>query len=592
MPNINKPCHNCRRRRLRCDRSWPGCHKCAASGQECLGYGQLFVWTEAIDASGNVRKPSAAAAARKASREPAANDDYAVMTLECAAPPKPRSTTTPKPQPQTLLPQVQEQDQEQETQHQEHRQQSAQPATAPLPHNPSLPRPRPHPHPHPHTTSAAIDISPVTIAATAGSLATLTDPLFQDLDRNSRYYLSHFANRVCEDLVARDALGCNPFQELIPLAKRHPLLLEILVATSAMHWSNIFRSASNIPIDLTNAEGYLVQFRSRDLVSRGALIDALAAKQRAMGHLRGVLDTLDPAGSEVVLAAMHFFIKFDLIDMEKADRPSWKTHLEGAFSILSLLSPDVPGNDTHQLLRDCVIADCFIYHIFGSTLAASGGLTARVSRHAFELLPVMKRAEMNGHLSCPPEILQIILVASQLSCDAPCTDWSLTAADEALALIDQAIAFDIPAWASRLPRNDMVDIESRVHVASAHRSAACLYILQALPFVRAVRPVDSDFLVSDILSHLSMVDENNWFFKASSWPVFIAGAETRDSEKRMWCLRRLLAIWETCPWGYIFTAIEMLKATWEMQDAGGSSGEVEVNWLRDLKGLGFEYLIV
>jgi hypothetical protein len=191
MPNINKPCHNCRRRRLRCDRSWPGCHKCAASGQECLGYGQLFVWTEAIDASGNVRKPSAAAAARKASREPAANDDYAVMTLECAAPPKPRSTTTPKPQPQTLLPQVQEQDQEQETQHQEHRQQSAQPATAPLPHNPSLPRPRPHPHPHPHTTSAAIDISPVTIAATAGSLATLTDPLFQDLDRNSRYYLSH-----------------------------------------------------------------------------------------------------------------------------------------------------------------------------------------------------------------------------------------------------------------------------------------------------------------------------------------------------------------------------------------------------------------
>lgn len=57
MPNnsITKPCHNCRRRRLRCDRSWPSCHKCALSGQECLGYGKVFVWTQAIDSNGNPR---------------------------------------------------------------------------------------------------------------------------------------------------------------------------------------------------------------------------------------------------------------------------------------------------------------------------------------------------------------------------------------------------------------------------------------------------------------------------------------------------------------------------------------------------------
>ncbi|KAI9158230.1 Acriflavine sensitivity control protein acr-2 [Paramyrothecium foliicola] len=359
-----------------------------------------------------------------------------------------------------------------------------------------------------------------------------------------------------------------------------------------MHWSNIFRPVTIIPTDLINADGYLAQLRSRDLVSRAALIDALAARQRAMGHLREVLDTLDPAGSEVVLAAMHFFIKFDLIDMEKTEGPTWRTHLEGAFSILSLLSPNDSGDDAHQMLRDCAIADCFIYHIFGSTLAASGGLAARIARYAFELLPVMKRVEMNGFLSCPPEILQVILMASQLSCDAPSTDWSLAAADEALALIDRALAFDIPAWASRLKQLELDEMESRVHVASAHRSAACLYILQALPLVRAVRPVDSDFLVSDILGHLALVKESDWFFKASSWPIFIAGAETRDAEKRTWCLHRLLAIWETCPWGYIFTAIEMLKTTWEMQDARSSSDEQEVNWLRDLKRLGFDYLIV
>lgn len=206
----------------------------------------------------------------------------------------------------------------------------------------------------------------------------------------------------------------------------------------------------------------------------------------------------------------------------------------------------------------------------------------------------MKRVEVNSYLSCPAEILQIILVASQLSNEESCTDWSLSAADEALALIDQALAFDIPAWARRLQQlSNVGDIESRVHVASAHRSAACLYIIQAFPLVRTLRPVDTDFLVGDILSHLAQIGEDDPYFKATSWPTFIAGAETRDPEKRTWSLKRLLTIWEIIPWGYIFTAIEMLKATWGLQDAGGRNQDDEgVNWLRDLRGMGFDYLIV
>ena len=205
----------------------------------------------------------------------------------------------------------------------------------------------------------------------------------------------------------------------------------------------------------------------------------------------------------------------------------------------------------------------------------------------------MKRVEANSYLSCPPEILKIILLASQLSYETPsCTDWSLPAADQALDLIDQALSFDINAWASNLQNQPQVmDIESRIHIASAHRSAACLYILQVLPVVRSVRCVDADFLVGDILSHLAAVGEDDPFFKATSWPTFIAGAETRDAEKRTWMLKRLLAIWTRFHWGYVFTAIEMLKATWQLQDAAKPSGG-GVNWLRDLKGLGFDYLIV
>ncbi|KAF4944548.1 hypothetical protein FSARC_14643 [Fusarium sarcochroum] len=421
------------------------------------------------------------------------------------------------------------------------------------------------------------------------SPAALTDPLFQDLDRTSRYYLAHFSERVCKDLVVRDTPESNPFRELIPLTRKHPLLLQVLVATSAIHWSNIFRRVTEIPAGLTNPAGYLSLLRSKDLVTRQALIDALTAKQKAMSHLREVLDTLDPAGSEVALAAMHFFIKFDLIDLDKSDNQSWRAHLEGATSIMALLNPDSNPDASSRMLRDRVITDSFIYNILGSTLT-SGGLAARVARQAFQFLPVMKRVELTSYLSCPPEILNIILSASELSHEVPWTDQSLGAADKAIALIDEALAVDIPAWADYLRQHNLIqDLDSRVHLAAAHRSAACLYILQALPLVRSMRSVDTNMLLDDTLSHLAAIDENDPYFKASSWPTFIAGAETRDPEKRTWTLSRLLSIWQICPWGYLFTAIEMLKATWAMQDTRGSEN---VNWLHDLRGMGFENLIV
>lgn len=77
MPDTSKPCHNCRRRRLRCDRSWPSCHKCTVSGQECLGYGKVFVWTQAIDGPGNP-KPSTSRHSQGGGGESAATGAAAV----------------------------------------------------------------------------------------------------------------------------------------------------------------------------------------------------------------------------------------------------------------------------------------------------------------------------------------------------------------------------------------------------------------------------------------------------------------------------------------------------------------------------------
>lgn len=204
-------------------------------------------------------------------------------------------------------------------------------------------------------------------------------------------------------------------------------------------------------------------------------------------------------------------------------------------------------------------------------------------------MQVMKRVEASSYLGCPPHILRIILDASRLSYESTQTGWDPMSAHRALSLIDQCLAFDISAWAGKLHVLQVPDIESRTHIAFAHRSAACLYLLQVLPTVRLVRPLDKDALVDDILEHLGQIHKGSPYIKTTSWPTFFAGAETRDSNKRSWAMSRLFDVWRACPWGYIFTAIEMLKATWEMQDSGTVSG---ADWLQDLKNMGFDSLIV
>ena len=58
----SKRCHNCRRQRLRCDRSHPQCNKCTAAGRECLGYGQLFRWTGSVASRGKLAGQTSSAA--------------------------------------------------------------------------------------------------------------------------------------------------------------------------------------------------------------------------------------------------------------------------------------------------------------------------------------------------------------------------------------------------------------------------------------------------------------------------------------------------------------------------------------------------
>jgi hypothetical protein len=83
----------------------------------------------------------------------------------------------------------------------------------------------------------------------------------------------------------------------------------------------------------------------------------LSAKQRALECLRVAL--ADPTtDGDVVLAAVLFFVNFELIDFGKGN---WETHLHGATEILSLLNPEGDGGRAGRLLRDCIVSDFVMY---------------------------------------------------------------------------------------------------------------------------------------------------------------------------------------------------------------------------------------
>lgn len=61
-------CHNCRRRRLKCDRTIPQCLKCKHKGQDCLGYQRLLRWQPPLASCSKRAGPTSQAVARPQSR--------------------------------------------------------------------------------------------------------------------------------------------------------------------------------------------------------------------------------------------------------------------------------------------------------------------------------------------------------------------------------------------------------------------------------------------------------------------------------------------------------------------------------------------
>ncbi|KAH7136960.1 fungal-specific transcription factor domain-containing protein [Dactylonectria estremocensis] len=515
-----KACHNCRPRKLRCDKSFPSCRKCIKSGQECLGYGTQFKFTDAV-----------------ASRGRLAGKKIPVLSDELAAPVG-------------------------------------------------------------YTTPAAVNTSVIladkqacaswdrTLEPTTAVNITipriLTDPLFNDDNYMHRYYFSYYADRLCQDMMAVD-LPDNPFRQLIPVTKSNPLLRYIIVASSAAHMANSLKPPT--------AYGSTNATTSTDHVnmeaSLRARIDALAAKQQALRLLSSALQNIETVGSDIVLTAVVFFINLECIESGKH---GWKAHIEGCGRLLEHLPSTAV---TSEPFIECIVSDFYMYYTFASVFTRDA-LVLSAYPGTDQAASAIHCAADNSLICCPAEILQILLAAAQLSNEQDDGKGSMAkVTEEGVSLMSRAISFDLDVWASNIKSKNMgrqvMAIESRKNAGATFQMACCLYILYAVPSTRPFLPADAEQTFErDLAFHLTSIPSEDFNFKLTLWPSFIAGALAKTEEQQAWAMDRMQKIATFLPWGFVYTAIDTLPIIWKLTAEDGERR----SWLQILKDPKVNFLLV
>ncbi|KAK8071022.1 acriflavine sensitivity control protein acr-2 [Apiospora hydei] len=326
-------------------------------------------------------------------------------------------------------------------------------------------------------------------------------------------------------------LAWNPFRELIPISSSYSFLRHIIVAASALHYYNAGCHSSPT--------------KAQPLVAKGALVDALRARQKAIKGLQEVLERHRLAPNDeslaherdAVLATVLFFVNFALIDSGKGE---WRAHMRAAGSLIaahvtdSVTQPPLATSIPHLLgaessttsddqnsfslvalnaalkpgrvhgipgsasIRDYIASDSVAYYIWGCTLDSlitpfPGRDTgsAQLEIDPVSILPILQRTEANSYHSCPTDLLVNILSTARLARSIGIENGGNPTSSqlkEGLLLLKDAQAFDIEAWAVRMCAASVElgfvnedEIDYRTHAAATYRAAACLYVLLATP---------------------------------------------------------------------------------------------------------------
>lgn len=428
----------------------------------------------------------------------------------------------------------------------------------------------------------------------------LADPLVNDLDRNSRYYLYHFATQLCGMMVVYDEPGQNPIRDLIPAVSAYPLLLHIIVANSAFHVFNITRN----PMGQSAYQGERspTVMAYYDAVSRfggpltSSFKDALVAKQQALSSLAESVASVNASNVDLILVTILMFVNYALME---SGRDKWKVHMDGALKIIKLLGQPPYLQRPMSRLRQTLLSDFLVFYVLGSTFSFSRlpGLLP----DTIELEPILRYAETNNYLSCPGPLLRVMIESFALpdthgspSTEARTQDY---VQEQVGQLLQRALAFDPVAWSRDFePASPYENIEQRICIASAHRSAVCIYLARVLPLTNPLLDAASGTalvsltaLANDVVYHISHLKPEDALFKSICWPLFLAGAESEDQSQREWIMNTLDELYSLLYWGYLHTSKRVLEAIWQYRDKAGP-GTANC-WVEKVKDLGVDILI-
>ncbi|KAI0023966.1 hypothetical protein F4780DRAFT_686423 [Xylariomycetidae sp. FL0641] len=593
-----KACHNCRRRRLRCDRSVPTCHKCSRSGQECLGYGQLYRWT-------NTQGPKGAETQRQGgilSRPSRSSRDIVRLTKEKEA----IDVMEQQGHGPTFLIDPLLQDLQPTSRH--YLAYFASRFCQDLVVHDSM-----------HLGSNPFrELIPMSQA----------NPYLQDI------IVAVSALHYCHAMRHASALtpGCRSVANstfIDALRARQRAIRGVIDALKAQESGSKRTEVTHIALLAT-----ILFFVNFSLIDSGK--DGWRSHLKAAGRL---LIGQDAERHKTKFKSSNY----QLESCKEESTP--KTEL-GLFptdvaSLRSLLPAVAVPIGTPLSACDYVASDTVAYYIWNSALDSLAGSsqeglldwdsaeTCGGGLDTANALRILLRTEANSYHSCPAQLLHLVLRTSRLvrrphrSADHNLTPQQL---QSCLSLLREAQGFDVDAWAAQVCARNLgahadatagLELILRRHIARTYRASVCLYILLVAPGLqRGASRVDDDDeesipttaqLADTILDQLSFIPTSSPLFKFTTWPVFLTGVETAAPEPRAWVLGRLRAMREICPWGMLTSAMETLQEIWRMRDGeggtmtvaqGGGMVEGEARrddrdeWLARLQQLRIDCLIV
>jgi hypothetical protein len=322
--------------------------------------------------------------------------------------------------------------------------------------------------------------------------------------------------------------------------------------------------------------------------------DALAAKTNALSLLAQSVASVTPANIDLVLVTILLFVNYTLVESGK---DKWKVHMDGALSLIKLLGEPPYLQQPMSRLRLTILSDLLVFYVLGSTLSFS--TMSKFVPDTIDLEPILRYAETNNYLSMPSPLLRIMLESFELPDSRDGTSGNLRdhIQMQVGVLLQRALDFDPIAWSCHFePASPFEDLKQRVRIASAHRSAVCIYLARVLPATHPLLDPASDtalvnltMLANDVVQHISHLKPGDAVFKCICWPLFLAGAESEDPAQREWIMNILDTLYSEMYWGYLHTVKRVLETIWLCKDRAELGSDN--CWVDEVKEMGTDVLI-